>query len=108
MYHVSVQGVDECMINVHFYCYYMGTYLCMDMHLCACFVHLCLGTYLCACFVPLYMKTYLSAWQRTSVHGYVPLCMAIPLYMFRTSVLGYIPLCMGTYMCTWVHASVHR
>ena len=23
MYHVSVQGVDECMINVHYYYYYI-------------------------------------------------------------------------------------
>ena len=28
MYHVSTQGVDECMINVHYYyCYYPETFV---------------------------------------------------------------------------------
>ena len=27
MYHVSTQGVDECMINVHYYYYYPETFV---------------------------------------------------------------------------------
>ena len=30
MYHVSAQGVDECMINVHYYYYDVERILCTD------------------------------------------------------------------------------
>ena len=40
MYHVSAQGVDERMINVHYYyCYYLLLLLLLFVLGCVCFCH---------------------------------------------------------------------
>ena len=49
MYHVSAQGVDECMINVYYYYYYFAM-LCMKM-----FIHF---LYVCLYTIHLYMGIY--------------------------------------------------